>query len=288
MIPWTKLDVALSPDGAELTLWRRGDELCVRASGVDLMSNKRHGSGGRRSPRWGCAGLGAGASVLVGGLGLGFTLRAALGLLPAGARVLVSELFPAVVAWVRGPVGGAALLDDPRVTVDARDCAEILRESEARFDAILLDVDNGPSALTAPANAWLYAPEGLAAAARALRPGGRLAVWSAGDDPSFAGRLTRAGFAASTERARAHGGGGRRPGARHVIFVGGAGHLTVTAHVRNSTSSGRFAGGSLTALGPMDVDPMLIYPPSSARPTLRSAPGALPCPSVDPPASSPG
>jgi spermidine synthase len=219
MIPWTKVDSARAPGGAELSLWRRGDEICVRAGGVDLMSSKLHDSEAALA-EIGAAGLGARASVLVGGLGLGFTLRAALDLLPAGARVVVSELFPAVVGWVRDHLEGGAMLDDPRVTIDARDCAAILRESEARFDAILLDVDNGPSALTTPENDWLYAPDGLAAAAHALRPGGRLAVWSAGDDPSFAARLGRAGFTAHTHHVRAHRAGGRGRGARHVIFVG--------------------------------------------------------------------
>ncbi len=215
MIPWVKLGSARAPDGTELSLWQRGEELVVRAGTVDLMSNRTHGSEELLAEH-GMKGLGAGASVLVGGLGLGFTLRAALALLPARAGVLVVELSPAIVEWVRGPVGAAALLDDPRVTVELRDCAEVIRESRGRFDAILLDVDNGPSALTQRENRWLYTPAGLAASARALRPGGRLAVWSAGADEAFAERLRRAGLVASTFPVRAR----RDRGARHVIFVG--------------------------------------------------------------------
>jgi spermidine synthase len=215
MIPWAKRASARAPDGTELSLWQRGAELVVRAGGIDLMSSRAHGSEELLAEH-GCGGLGEGASVLVGGLGMGFTLRAALAVLPASARVTVAELVPEMVAWVRGPIGAGALLDDPRVSVEARDCAAILRESAARFDAVLLDVDNGPSALTQGSNRWLYAREGLEAAARALRPGGRLAVWSAGDDPAFASRLARAGFEVRTARARAH----RGRGARHAIFVG--------------------------------------------------------------------
>ncbi len=121
---------------------------------------------------------------------------------------------------MRGPIGGSALLDDPRVTVEARDCAAILRESAGRFDAVLLDVDNGPAALTQESNRGLYDGPGLAAIARALRPGGRLAVWSAGDDLAFAARMERAGFRVQTHHVRAHRAGARGRGARHVIFVG--------------------------------------------------------------------
>jgi spermidine synthase len=191
----------------------------VRAGGADLMSNRRHGSEDALA-ELGCAGLPAAPAVLVGGLGMGFTLRAALGVLPRRARVVVAEIFPAVVEWLRGPIGGGALLDDPRVIVDPRDAGAVLRESEARFDAVLLDVDNGPAALTIPENAGLYTAEGLAAARRALRPGGRLAVWSAGDDRGFTARLRRAGFEAHAHAVRAHLREGRGRGARHVIFVG--------------------------------------------------------------------
>jgi spermidine synthase len=220
MVPWVKLGSAKAPGGAEISLWQRGDELVVRAGAIDLMSNRVHGSEELLAEH-GCAGLGAGARVLVGGLGMGFTLRAALSVLPARSRVLVAEIVPAMVEWVRGPIGGAKLLADPRVAVEERDVGEILRESEARFDAILLDVDNGPSALAHGGNRRLYGAEGIAAAARALRPGGRLAVWSAGEDPAFEKRLARAGLDAKTIRVRARktaAGEGR--GAKQAIFLG--------------------------------------------------------------------
>ncbi len=220
MIAWIKRGTARAPDGTELSLWQRGAELVVRAGTLDLMSTRLHGSEELLAEH-GCAGLTASASVLIGGLGLGFTLRAALGLLAPTARVVVAELVPEIIDWVRGPVGAAALLDDPRVTTTARDVAAVLRESAASFDAILLDVDNGPSALTQASNNWLYGRAGIAAAARALRPGGRLAVWSAGEDPAFEALLGRAGLSARTIRVRAHrasrGSAGR--GAHQAIFL---------------------------------------------------------------------
>lgn len=219
MIPWVKLASTRTPDGTELSLWQRGDERVIRAGTLDLMSNRKYASEELLAEH-GCAGLGERATVLIGGLGLGFTLRAALGALPASARVVVSELVPEVVVWLRDLLGGGALLDDPRVTVDERDCAVILRESTARFDAVLLDVDNGPAALTQAPNHWLYGREGLAAAAKSLRPRGRLAIWSSDDDPAFAERLARSGFEAQTIHARAHRIGTRGRGMRHAIFLG--------------------------------------------------------------------
>ena len=223
MIAWIKRSTARAPDGTELSLWQRGAELVVRAGTLDLMSTRLHGSEELLAEH-GCEGLGAGASVLIGGLGLGFTLRATLGLLAPSARVVVAELVPEIIDWVRGPVGGAALLDDPRVIIDARDVADVLREGKGRFDAILLDVDNGPSALTQASNQWLYTRAGIDAARRALRPGGRLAVWSAAEAPPFEALLGRAGFDARSVRVRAHragagASGARGSGARHVIFI---------------------------------------------------------------------
>lgn len=221
MIPWTKRGTARTPDGTEIALFQRGNEFVVRAGAIDLMSTRTHASEEILAEQ-GCTGLGDGACVLIGGLGLGFSLGAAERCLPAGARIVVAELVPAVVDWVRGLIGGEAWLSDPRVVVDLRDAAVILNESEARFDAILLDVDNGPSAVSQDSNRWLYGRSGLLAAARALRPGGRLAVWSAGDDPSFERRLESAGFAPRTVHARAH---REKPesrgrGVRHTIFIG--------------------------------------------------------------------
>ncbi len=137
-----------------------------------------------------------GGCVLIGGLGMGYTLRATLDLLPPTGSVVVAELSPDVVGWNRGPLGPLAghPLDDPRVSIEVDDVANVIRRSEDRFDAILLDVDNGPMALAKRTNGWLYSPAGLEAARGALRRPGALAVWSAGPDRSFERRLQRAGF----------------------------------------------------------------------------------------------
>ncbi len=217
MIPWKRLATAKTPDGGELSLWQRGTELVVRVGSLDLMSTREHGSE-EVLAQHGVGDLGEGATVLVGGLGFGFTLRATLGLLPRNAKVVVSELVPEVVDWVKGPVGAGDLLEDPRVEVEIGDVADILRGGSGRlFDAILLDVDNGPSAFTVGSNHRLYSGLGLEATARCLRPGGRLAVWSAGHDPAFMARLHKSGFDAKTFGVRARGKAG---GAKQAIFLG--------------------------------------------------------------------
>jgi spermidine synthase len=154
--------------------------------------------------------------MLIGGLGMGFTLRAALKALPASARVEVAELVPAVIAWARGPMAEvfSGSLDDSRVTIREGDVGETIR-SGAAYHAILLDVDNGPDGLTRKANDGLYDAPGLAAARKALKPGGVLAVWSSGPDEDFSRRLRKAGFAVEEVRVRA----GRARGARHVIWL---------------------------------------------------------------------
>ena len=156
--------------------------------------------------------------VLVGGLGMGFTLRAALDLLPPTATVVVSELQPVVVEWNRGPLGSLAEhpLDDRRVTVDERDVAATLALSASRFDAVLLDVDNGPDAFTTSTNARLYGDAGLASIRSALRPTGDLAVWSAWEDRKFEQRLRYNGFDVTVERVRAR---LKQGGPRHTIFM---------------------------------------------------------------------
>ncbi|MBE7454338.1 MAG: hypothetical protein HS111_37450 [Kofleriaceae bacterium] len=215
MKPWIELARAPAPGGGELSLHRRDRELVIRVDGQELMSSRRHASEDHLAAV-GCAGVGAGR-VLIGGLGMGFTLRAALAALPAGARLVVAELSAAVVAWNRELLGpeAAATLRDPRVRLEIADVAALLTEPGG-YDAILLDVDNSPHALTQPANRSLYAAAGLAAAHRALRPGGRLAVWSAERAPPFSRRLTAAGFAVELHDARAH----RGRGATHTIYVG--------------------------------------------------------------------
>lgn len=218
MKPWELLGEATAPDGTSLTLTRHDREYVIMANGKSLMSSRMHGS----EQALAAAGL-AGvrrpdACVLVGGLGMGFTLRAALDLLAPEATVIVAELVPAVVAWNRGPLGplAGAPLRDRRAIVETRDVAEVLASCHGRFDAVLLDVDNGPDAFTASTNARLYDDSGLASARRALTPGGVLAVWSAWEDRRFEQRLKYAGFHVRVERVRAR---LEKGGPRHSIFV---------------------------------------------------------------------
>ncbi|HMC03717.1 MAG TPA: hypothetical protein VKI23_06285 [Cellulomonadaceae bacterium] len=219
MKPWELLGQARTPEGEELALTRRDREYVILASGKSLMSNRMHGSE-QALATFACERVRAPEPrVLVGGLGMGFTLRATLDHLPPGATVVVAELVPAIVDWNRGPLGPLAghPLDDKRVTIDVGDVAATLRSSAGRFDAVLLDVDNGPRAFTTTANGALYSDAGLASARAALRPGGVLAVWSAWEDRKFEQRLRYAGFTVEVERVRArlkHG------GSRHVIFLG--------------------------------------------------------------------
>jgi spermidine synthase len=216
VIPWEELGRARAPDGGELVLCRRGEEMVIRVGGKDLMSSRMHGSEEELARR-ACAGLAGAPRVLVGGLGLGYTLRAALDALPAGGSVTVAELVPAVVEWNRGPLAPLAgrPLDDPRVTVEIADVGAVIRRPGKRWDAILLDVDNGPVALTRRANQALYGATGVSVAKAALRPGGVLAVWSASPEASFASRLRRAGFDVTVDDVPARGKAG---GAKHTLF----------------------------------------------------------------------
>ncbi|MBS3648029.1 hypothetical protein KEU06_05215 [Pseudaminobacter sp. 19-2017] len=218
MLPWVQLDSAKTPGGGELRLKRRGGEFSIMLGTNELMNSRLSGSeealatlscqriGGRRSPQ-----------ILIGGLGMGFTLRAALSALGADAHVTVAELVPSVVAWARGPMAEVFgdCLDDPRVTIRETDVGLLIKSASATYDAILLDVDNGPEGLTREANDALYSLAGLHRARAALRPGGVLSVWSSGPDRSFTNRLRQAGF--STEEVKARAGGKR--GARHVIWL---------------------------------------------------------------------
>jgi spermidine synthase len=208
MMPWVTLDRALSTDGSELALARRDREFAIRVDGQVLMNSASHGSE-EKLAQHGCSGLRGvrGARVLVGGLGMGFTARAALDVLGADARVDVVELVGAVVAWNRdfiGHLAGAPLLD-PRLRVIESDVADTIAAARGRYDAILLDVDNGPQALTTYHNRRLYTPAGLARARRALRHRGTLAVWSAFEARPFTDRLRQSGFEVSLKRVRAHG-----------------------------------------------------------------------------------
>jgi len=221
VLPWTKVAEARAPGGARWELARRADEWVVRAAGRVLMSSRTHGSE-EALARAALARAARPRAVLVGGLGMGYTLRAALDALPAEARVVVAELVPELVAWNRGPLGAAAghPLADARVEVVERDVLSVAAGRPGRFDAVLLDVDNGPASRSAavgrPENAALYGVAGAATCAAALRPGGVLAVWSAGPAPEYLKTLGRVGLAASAEVVPAREGGG----ARHVLLLG--------------------------------------------------------------------
>ncbi|WP_394646743.1 spermidine synthase [uncultured Sphingomonas sp.] len=210
--------VAEVPDGPSLRLFRRGDDFMIVLDRNELMSTRMSGSevalgtmscdriADRPAPH-----------LLIGGYGMGFTLRAVLARLGAEARVTVAELVPGIIEWARGPMAALAdnCLDDPRVTLEIGDVGATIRAGVGRYDAILLDVDNGPDGLTRPANDGLYGPRGLAAARAALRPGGVLAVWSAAPDPRFARRLADSGFTVDEQKVRARANG---KGATHVIW----------------------------------------------------------------------
>jgi len=218
--PWELLGQARTPDGTDMRLQRRDREYVIFAGGKILMSSRMHGSE-EALAMFACrrARTLEAPCVLIGGLGMGFTLRAALDLLPPAATVVVAELQPAVAEWNRGPLGPLAghPLHDRRVTLDERDVAATLQTSKGRFDAILLDVDNGPDAFTTSTNARLYGDASLAAIRAALTPGGVLAVWSAWEDRKFEQRLRYGGFAVTVERVRAR---LEKGGPRHTIFLG--------------------------------------------------------------------
>jgi len=214
------LGQALSRDGAIIKLMRRGDEYIILANGKTLMSSRMHGSE-EALAAIGCrrARVLERPCVLIGGLGMGFTLRATLDLLPAGATVVVAEMVPAVVEWNRGPLAELAgePLKDARVRVEVDDVAVTLASRPGQFDAVLLDVDNGPSAVTDSNNDGLYDDRGIAAAFAALRMDGVLAVWSARDDRKFEQRLRHGRFTVEVERVR---GRLKSGGPRHFIFLG--------------------------------------------------------------------
>lgn len=216
---WEHIDRADVPGGGELMLLRRGEEFVIRADGLELMTSRVHGSEDALA-EFACQPI-AGryrARVLIGGLGMGFTLAAALSFLRADARVEVAELVPDVVAWNREHLGHLAgnPLDDPRVTVRQGDFAAMIQAGRGRYDAIMNDVDNGPQGVIVDDNNWLYSRVGLLTTYDALRPGGRLTVWSVGPDSDFTGQLRKAGFDARAKAVRDRGG---RKGRRHVVWV---------------------------------------------------------------------
>ena len=218
MTPRELIGTAEVPGGPPLRLFRRGADFMIVLERNELMSTRMSGSevalgtmtcdrlSNRPAPR-----------LLIGGYGMGFTLRAVLERLGADARITVAELVPGIIEWARGPMAEltAGCLDDPRVTLDMGDVAESIRRTSGEYDAIMLDVDNGPDGLTRPANDGIYSAGGLAAAMHALKPGGTLAIWSAAPDPLFARRLAKAGSAVDEVRVRARDNG---KGATHIIW----------------------------------------------------------------------
>ena len=219
MIPLSLVDTADLPDGGTLRLMRRGQDHVILFGRNELMSSRLRGSE-EALATLGCAGLSAlpRARVLIGGLGMGFTLRAAQAVLPKGAAIVVAELVPKIVEWANGPLAFlfGDCLADPRVAIEIADVHALIAAPRERYDAILLDVDNGPDGLIHAANDRLYGPTGLRAAYAALNPGGVLAIWSAYPDKAFAERLGRAGFKVEEVKVRATGG---RKGAHHIVWV---------------------------------------------------------------------
>jgi len=221
MDPWTQIDSAPVPGSdTELTLLQRNDDFAIRISDVqgDLMNSRMYHSE-EVLAELGCTRLGSikNARVLVGGLGMGFTLAAALRIVPTSAEVIVAELVPEVVEWNRGPLGQCAgrPLDDDRARIHQGDVVAFLKRPEKKFDAILLDVDNGPEAMTASANGWLYTRGGLKTIYEKLRPEGIVAIWSVRADHLFTARLKKTGFKVQARTVRARPG----KGSRHTIFV---------------------------------------------------------------------
>ncbi len=219
MIPWIHIDTAQVPGGGEMRLMQRGAEFSIRLDGNELMSSRLSATEQalatiacdriktREAPR-----------ILIGGLGMGFTLRAALIVLGAQAEIVTAELVPAVVAWARGPMSEISgnNLTDRRVRIHEGDVGDLIRAGNGDYDAILLDVDNGPEGMTRKSNDRLYDVKGLRAAYAALRAGGVLGVWSSNPNPKFTERLRQSGFSADEIPLRAK---GPRGGARHMLWM---------------------------------------------------------------------
>jgi spermidine synthase len=217
--PWVLLDTASVPGGeGDLRLMRRGTEFCIMTGATALMNSRMSGSEeALASLSWDAIAGHPKPHMLIGGLGMGFTLRAALAILPADARITVAELVPAVVDWACGPMAEVfgTCLSDPRVTIRLGDVGTALA-GEKLYDAILLDVDNGPEGLTRDSNQQLYSVKSLRRTLTSLRPGGVLAVWSSHTSAPFTKRLVTAGFAVREEKVRAR---GKKGGERHHIWL---------------------------------------------------------------------
>ncbi len=223
---WITIDSSTIPGSdIKLTLSQRSDDFAIRISGVpgDLMNSRMHHSEDELA-KFACSRLSniENSQVLVGGLGMGFTLAAVLKIVSVSARVVVAELVPSVVEWNRGLLGQCAgrPIEDKRTRIHLGDVADLLKQKPAiqpsqEFDAILLDVDNGPEAMTHCDNEWLYSKSGLKSIYKKLRPKGILAIWSAKANPSFTNRLNKTGFTVQERTVRARPG----KGSRHTIFV---------------------------------------------------------------------
>lgn len=218
MKPQKILEDVTTPDGKEFVLYERDGVYSIRVDGLELMSSRAHGSEEALARLVLSEVVEKRPQVLVGGLGMGFTLRAVLNFRPPVFIVTVAELFPAVVAWNRGELAhlAHAPLEDPRVRLLESDVSDLMAASPNAFDAILLDVDNGPAAFTVARNGRLYGADGIASIKRSLRPGGVLGVWSADPDPGFGRELRKAGFRVKAETVPAR---GTAKGPKHTIFV---------------------------------------------------------------------
>ena len=218
MKPWEILASATTPDGGRFTLKRFDGNYVIYADRYELMTSYSHDSEDAMMSL-ACPTPPADACILIGGLGMGFTVAATLDRMPPGGTVVVSEIVPEVVEWNRGVLGPLAEnpLDDPRVDLVVGDVADVIRDSKSRFDAVLLDVDNAVDSFTLARNSWLYTPAGgLGAIHRALRPRGALAIWSVGTEEKFERPLRKAGFAASTYPFR----GRSKSGGHYSVLVG--------------------------------------------------------------------
>jgi spermidine synthase len=219
MKKWTLLDETLTPDGQTISLHEHDGSYSIRVGGAQLMSTRQHASE-EKIAELACAHVKdvRAARVLIGGLGFGFTLRATLSAVATDAIIVVAEILAAVIAWNANPAYplAADAMADPRVTVRRQDVSEAIRQTRDGFDAIILDVDNGPAALSTAGNSRLYDYEGLRMARAALRIGGCVGFWSAAPDAEFERLMTRAGFLVSVERCRARANGG----GRHTLFLG--------------------------------------------------------------------
>lgn len=220
MLPWIPIDTADIPGSeGQLRLMKRGSEFTIKLGQNELMSSRLFGSE-EALATLSCFRIKSlpAPRILIGGLGMGFTLRAALAVTGPAARITVVELVPAIIAWARGPMAElhAGSLEDPRVEIRQADVTQVIAGGRAAYDAILLDVDNGPEGLTRESNNALYDLNGLRTAFEALSPGGVLAVWSSGPEPKFTARLRKTGFQAEEIAIRAT---GTRGGARHMIWI---------------------------------------------------------------------